>query len=697
MAAYTYNILSFSHPEKQLVLHFYDKDAPGLMRLYKTTVPDEVLKHFGEQDHYYTSFSNSFDNSFQVTKLTTPSKEKALTKSGEEKIFDVRNSAFTSSILKRYYAGKIHLFFTSKNILVKPNFIDDIEIWLPLKESDSLYNYYEKYTLKIQFCVVTKGPELCVIFDGKSKVFKESVASLLEDVSPDEINWVIHENNLYKFENLPSEAREHSYPVWNFGIRDALGQPTGAPERGNKYKKFKEKISFLYNTYLNTNEFKAIIPLSNSDFLKVNESKIGSVQQSSNRLLFGKVNGERKSDIVPYNGMKNGPYESSPTTKIHFFYIYSEQDKELARKIDNYFRGTVSGFKGLLSFIHTPYHTEKGFSIVFKDRLNPLPEVLSAIEEKHFDDSIQYIAIYISPLSKHKISKVRRGDYYKIKEALLKRKVTSQALDAEKINSASNYHFSLPNIAIAILAKLNGTPWMLDTKPKNELVVGVGAFKDRATETQYIGSAFSFSNNGKFNRFECFLKNQTDELAGSIISTVKEYAAVNSDMKKLVIHFYKTMSKKELKPIEDGLRELDIDVPIFIISINKTESNDIIAFDEEWKELMPQSGTFINIGFNKFLLFNNTKYSEATFKDSDGYPFPIKVKIFCTDRTLADDYKSIKELLDQLYQFSRMYWKSVRQQNLPVTIKYPEMVAEMVPHFDGHAIPDYGKDNLWFL
>ena len=95
MAAYTYNILSFSHPEKQLVLHFYDKDAPGLMRLYKTTVPDEVLKHFGEQDHYYTSFSNSFDNSFQVTKLTTPSKEKALTKSGEEKIFDVRNSAFT--------------------------------------------------------------------------------------------------------------------------------------------------------------------------------------------------------------------------------------------------------------------------------------------------------------------------------------------------------------------------------------------------------------------------------------------------------------------------------------------------------------------------------------------------------------------------------------------------------------------------
>ena len=30
-----------------------------------------------------------------------------------------------------------------------------------------------------------------------------------------------------------------------------------------------------------------------------------------------------------------------------------------------------------------------------------------------------------------------------------------------------------------------------------------------------------------------------------------------------------------------------------------------------------------------------------------------------------------------------MCWKSLRQQNLPVTIKYPEMVAQIAPHFEG--------------
>jgi len=44
-----------------------------------------------------------------------------------------------------------------------------------------------------------------------------------------------------------------------------------------------------------------------------------------------------------------------------------------------------------------------------------------------------------------------------------------------------------------------------------------------------------------------------------------------------------------------------------------------------------------------------------------------------------------------------MYWKSVKQQNLPVAIKYLEKVAQIFPHFEGDKLPDFGKNNLWFL
>ena len=59
---------------------------------------------------------------------------------------------------------------------------------------------------------------------------------------------------------------------------------------------------------------------------------------------------------------------------------------------------------------------------------------------------------------------------------------------------------------------------------------------------------------------------------------------------------------------------------------------------------------------------------------------------------------TVQNLIDQVYQFSRIYWKSIKQQNLPVTIKYPEMVARIAPHFTGGVIPTaIGRNNLWFL
>jgi hypothetical protein len=366
-------------------------------------------------------------------------------------------------------------------------------------------------------------------------------------------------------------------------------------------------------------------------------------------------------------------------------------------KLDKFFKGNEAGFNGLYKFSKTTYYTQDGFSIRFQNKTNPLPEIENQLRERNFEQGVRYIAIYLSPISKNTSEPEQRKVYYQLKEMLLKRDITSQVLEADKVLNTEKYFYSMPNIAIAILAKLDGEPWRLDRKLKNELIVGVGAFKHNDTDTQYIGSAFSFANNGRFNRFECFQKNQTDELAGSIIRAIKEYASYNSEINRLVIHFYKNMSQKELDPIETGLKNLGLEIPVFIISINKTESRDIVAFDNNWEKLMPQSGTYINIGRNKFLLFNNTRYNTNTFRDFDGFPFPVKLSIACTDTELAKDTKIIKELIDQVYQFSRMYWKSVKQQNLPVTIKYPEMVAEMFPYFNGNEIPDFGKENLWFL
>jgi hypothetical protein len=193
------------------------------------------------------------------------------------------------------------------------------------------------------------------------------------------------------------------------------------------------------------------------------------------------------------------------------------------------------------------------------------------------------------------------------------------------------------------------------------------------------------------------MKHELDILAGSISSQIREYVAVNNAPERLIVHFYKTMSDEELQPILNALENLELSIPVFIITINKTLSKDLVAFDRSLAGLMPESGIYISIGNNKYLLFNNTRYTTDVIKDTEGWHFPIKLKIDCTEKSQLKEVRVINDLIEQVYQFSRMYWKSVSHQNLPVTIKYPEMVAQIALHFEGDEIPNFGKDNLWFL
>lgn len=105
----------------------------------------------------------------------------------------------------------------------------------------------------------------------------------------------------------------------------------------------------------------------------------------------------------------------------------------------------------------------------------------------------------------------------------------------------------------------------------------------------------------------------------------------------------------------------------------------------------------LKIRANKNLLCNNTRYPNGSFNKNDGYSFQIKLKIDCNQKAELQEIRIFKKLIDQVYQFSRMYWKAIRQQNLKVTIKHPEMVALIAIHFDGGEVRQIGKDNLWFL
>jgi len=679
-----FNILTFDWPENTTTFYFSTEDNGKCRRIHRSLFPKDIETIFPsiksvKPEFIYTSFKGETDG-FKPLKI------------------DFRQE--NPNLIKCFYNRQINYYFRSiLGKIVKTGFISENQIWIySEKQSTIQWDIYERFSLKVQIKTVSKFPEIVLSYDGKSKVLKRNIADLLDDVSPIKFNWVIHNRKLRKYEFLADgdfDDYENTFPVLNYGLKLALKYPMTPPKKGNRYKNYLDLIKRFYYRFLNNNTFRELISINCVPFLRVPKGKINYTVKNSNQLIFG----NNKVDIVPNTGMRiNGPFKTSRWNKVHLFYIMHKDSVQVAKTLDSYFKNGLKYFSGLKQFAHVYAYTEPGFSVVFSNKENPIPEIEKTLSDRDINPDVKYIAIYLTPYSRFEKDISKREIYYHVKELLLKRNITSQAIEAAKIiKSGISFYYSLPNIAVAILAKLDGVPWRLNTPIKNELIVGVGAFRHISTDVQYIGSAFSFDNKGGFNQFEYFMKNETDILAGSISSALREYTALNSTIDRLIIHFYKNMSKKELAPIEQALTDLGLEIPVFIVSISKTESRDIVAFDLNWDDLMPNSGTYVNIGENKYLLFNNTRYSTNNFNMNDGYPFPIKLNIACTEVDKLQDIQVIKDLINQVYQFSRMYWKSVRQQNLPITIKYPEMVARIAPHFKGDEIPQFGKDNLWFL
>ncbi|MEZ5047413.1 MAG: Piwi domain-containing protein [Chitinophagaceae bacterium] len=672
------NILNFSHPVQTVECSFQLAKANGFYPVKVSSLPVNIEDLFSKEElenieYAYTNFIA----------------DEAISKPIAVDLDKSRRFA------KLYYTHQLYNHFYTIADAIKTNFISDISLWfLDTKKINKDFDTYTVYTIKVQIARATKLPELVISYDGKSRVCKQS----REQIHCDEeiFSSFLYNKRIYYKDNLPEDAGYHldrQFPKINFYLSKFLGLQTTPDKPSNKYSAYFLEVSAFYDKYINTAEFKAVLPITSNGFITIDTDKIKQTTENSNLMQFG----QNHTNIMPHYGLGvGGPYELSPHKNIKFIFLFHKEDNTFANTVFQWFEGKKDGFKGLKNYIKLNYSIDKANSIIFENKENPIEEIRQQLSDKTFADDVRYLAVYLSPISKAEIDEEKHKIYYQVKETLLDYRITSQVIDRDKINNSA-FKYYLPNIAIAILAKLNGVPWRLQRNLSNELIVGVGAFKNAEIGSRYIGSAFCFSNNGHFRGFECHPAIDTFMLAGDIGKAVRKFKNDNADVKRLIIHFYKSMSKAELEPIEKELDELNLDIPIIIVSINKTESKDFVVFDTNSTHTMPISGTFIKTGWNEYLLCNNTRYGLSATEKIESYPFPIKLKLKATDETILDDSKTTKAIVDQVYQFSRMYWKSVKQQNIPVTILYPEMVAEIFPHFDIQELKQFGKDNLWFL
>lgn len=672
------NVLQFSHPIAKKSFHFIAEKKEGYFPIKKEEIPEHLLNKYPAERRkkLYKLYTNFEENADPI--LNT------------EIDFEI-----SPGIAKHYYNYLIHNYFKSIAKLSKSNFIHDNELWFENKiHTNTNVTAYSVFSIKVQFAKITDSPELVISYEGISKISKKNVTEIGCDTKL--FNWVVYEGKLYKYDSMPDEAYyklENVYPKLRYELYAPLGLPFVQNRDNDKYNTFLNNIGGLFKKYLNTETFKEIIPITSNSFIEVKEGEEKHTSAEMNTLIFG---GDKPFED-PYEGVKEyGPCALPANKHIKFIYIYHKEDADKYNTLKDWIEGRKPGFKGMKTYARLNFSEDTAHNIIFNSVDTIIDEVREHLFNSNLDADSSYMAFYITPFGSDEKDPVHKLQYYLVKQELLRYKVTSQAIDRNKF-AHKGFNFFFPPISVATIAKLGGVPWRLKRDPDKELIVGVGAFKNQEIGQRFIGSAFCFSNDGHFKGFEFLPANEPDLLGGSIAKAIRTFKSKNEKAERLIIHFYKSMSYSELKPIEDEIKAIEEDIPVIVITINKTESKDLVIFDTKYKKLMPLSGTYLSIGDNEYLLCNNTRYLSKEPRVTDGLPFPIKLKFSANKEGIIDNTETIKELIDQVYQFSRMYWKSVRQNGIPVTILYPEMVAQKVPFFENMDVPQFGKDNLWFL
>jgi len=601
-----------------------------------------------------------------------------------------------TSIMKRLIGKALLGSLRNEGLIVSSDFIGSpVALEFSHESAKNETNVYKRYYVRIlaprdQFACKGHHWHLNVSYGGETEVTKTSLSAMPH--VRDAISKVVVDGRLKRLTDLTvQEASSNSTrAVVSRDARKILGFEVNFTRIPNKYSKSYDESLRFYSKYLHGRTIENLFSVFETGFQPVSESQIFKATKNSNLLLFG----NNRTHFNPYNGLKEyGPFQPADPGHYRFFFIFHKQDADHANKLYSCLNKGLKGFPGLNRFVGLELKLDKEKTISFLDD-DPIAEISARLNQIQLEENTRYIAIYISRIKKDDADETKRNVYFRLKKLLLEKNIGSQVVYKSNID-LPNFNYFLPNIAIAILAKLGGIPWRLSRPIKHDLVVGLGAFRN-IDNNVFLGTTVAFKNDGTFIRFDSSQVSSVDDLVvffQSILSSVpKEWPEV----KRLVIHFYKDMNAEEEKAVLSALNSLGLKIPYVIAHI--VEDTSLLPFDSAYSGKMPTSGTCVILRKGDYLLCNNTRYADVTGSKIDDFPFPVRIKISkASVREMAQE--DIQQLIDQVYQFSRMYWVSVKQKGKPVTILYSERVAEMSAAFEGQALPhsDLATRTLWFL
>lgn len=589
----------------------------------------------------------------------------------------------------KYLSWRLRKHFIQQGYITVLNFIRATEVWIGEEETAPFgCQTYNKYVLETKYDLQERQYYLIVNYTGAAFVHKKSLAelSVKGDFDQSVVKKVIYRNGIYRIKDLPiNEVNQNEiYPLMNYDLYHQLGIKPLVNKEKKPHSKGWVKTDQFFRTHLLKDAFSAwaVIAKEWEQF-----TSLARIKDSGRMVEFG--DHYRTEDLML--GLRNARmYKLPEKRQIRVFYIFASWQKQvydsLHLKLSSQWKMNPNNGVSL--------YYEHANNISFSTEGDPLNEITLKISMLSLIPDQSYLAIYISPYDQSHNDVQRVSLSPGIKEALLRRGIMSQVISADKfILSGDSFRYWLPNITLATLTKFGAIPWIRPTNIRKELVIGFGIYRSRKNYRELIGASVCFRNDGSFESFDAFPSQESYQLVSLFEKAIVRYREQNPDIRRIVIHYYKQISARELDPLEDLLKEMELNIPLIVIRINRTSENTYLIADHHSPDNLPLNGSYYALGKGEYLLYLNERQNDisAVKAAPEGLRLGIHCNAGIVDDTLAG------ELLQQVYDACFLNWRSVRPGHIPATIKYPSLLASYVAYFKGQQLLEEGRKSLWVL
>ena len=468
-----------------------------------------------------------------------------------------------------------------------------------------------------------------------------------------------------------------------------------------KFDKTVQRLSFSLNLNYETNKSYHIDKYRYiTDYLKKHFKEIKRINkdvqiiENFERLECNFLKSKRyifKNNKISYSQFKGlmdfGPYDIQDFSQIRYIYLIQKDHKTDAYKLIEALNGkTFPTFRGL-NKLSLPLQTKNNTKALFLSSFDS-KEIQEILSHEDFENSI---LISIIPSKEEEF-------YYALKNHCLQKNIPLQVVHVETISDNTKLKWSISSIALQIFTKLGGIPWIVQSESKNCLIVGIGQSIRRDNKgiiKRFFAYAVLLESTGKFLSLKPLAStDKKDEYLKLVTQSIKELLEQNKIYNKIIFHIPEKIKKKDIKVIEDVLKNVNSNIELYIVRIN--ENSKFFGYDTNNNSLIPYESTYIQLSNKEYLIWSEgLNYNNPTPKKR--YGNPLYVEIYYSNS--GKDIKTHKSLLQDIVNLSGANYRGFNAKSLPVSIYYPKLISNFNKNFDKfnfEIIIDKTK-KAWFL